>query len=657
VRNQSPDCRRPLWTPANERLRETGMAHFLQACAAAGKITEATWAALYQWSIRDLDDFWHTASEYLNLKFKRNAKRAWSPGPSMRSSKWFDGSLLNFAENLMPTADSREVLVAFAEGCPRASWTGLQLWNDVARCAAALRKAGATPGDCIAGVLSNGPEAVIAMLATAAVGGIWSSCSPDFGARGVADRFIQVDPKIVFVTKAYQYGGKFVDCELMIKEALASIASAPIIVQVDHFNRSRDEFEQFLKTSELDGSSTTPLPIEFVGRCFNDPLYILFSSGTTGLPKCITHGVGGTLLQHKKELVLHSDVKPGDRLFYFTTCGWMMWNWMVSALSCGASIVTFDGNPAFPSTERLWNICRDEYVTHFGTSPKFLSTCMQSQVTPEQRRLRVILSTGSPLLHAHYQWVYDRFPDIHLASISGGTDIISCFMLGNPLLPVYSGEIQSPGLGMAIEAWDDQGIPVIDQKAELVCTKPFVSMPVCFWNDEGGERYRKAYFSYFTSRDVWRHGDFVEMTSRGGIIVYGRSDATLNPGGVRIGTAEIYRVVETLPFVMDSVAISQAYGDDTRVVLFVKPSPQVTWNQDYADQIKSRIRSELSPRHVPAVICPVGDIPYTRSGKKVEMAVTQVVNGQSVLNKEALANPESLVEYQAWGQSHGGRSK
>jgi acetoacetyl-CoA synthetase len=326
----------------------------------------------------------------------------------------------------------------------------------------------------------------------------------------------------------------------------------------------------------------------------------------------------------------------------------MMWNWMVSALACGASIVTFDGNPAAPSPARLWDICHSERVTHFGTSPKFIATSMQAEMKPRQGQLRAILSTGSPLLPAHFDWIYQQFGDIHLASISGGTDIVSCFMLGNPLLPVYSGEIQAAGLGMAIEAWDDHQRPVVGEKAELVCVKPFVSMPVCFWNDQDGERYRKAYFSHFADHDVWRHGDFIELTPHGGVIVYGRSDATLNPGGVRIGTAEIYRAIETLPFVMDSVAIGQIMGDDTRVVLFVKPSPAITWNQQLTDQVKARIRAELTPRHVPAVICPVADIPYTRSGKKVEIAVTQVIHGEPVPNKDALANPDSLKEYETW---------
>ncbi len=639
---------RPLWVPSEVRAKHSLMQSFLEHVGRTTARDVVDWPSLYRWSVDSYPEFWSTLADFVQIRFQRRPHNVFRSGATMRFSAWFDGAELNFAENVLPKPDDREVLVAIAEGSSTQRWTGLRLWNDVARCAAAMRLAGIQANDRVAGVLINGPEAIICMLATASLGGIWSSCSPDFGAKGIADRLIQIEPKLVFATDTYHYAGKQCKNLSQTMEALGGLAHPPRVIAVDHFRRGADEFSDFLTGSRLGHSADQPLPIEFVPRKFQDPQYILFSSGTTGLPKCIVHGVGGTLLQHKKELMLHSDIKPSDSLFYFTTCGWMMWNWMVSALACGARVVVFDGAPAFPNPSRLWDVCREEGVTHFGTSPKFISTCMQAQdLAPGKNMasLRTILSTGSPLLTPHFEWIYREFPDVHLASISGGTDIISCFMLGNPLLPVYSGEIQAPGLGMAIEAWDDSGKPVIGEKAELVCIKPFVSMPVYFWKDQDGERYRKAYFSNYPALDVWRHGDFVEMTRRGGVIVYGRSDATLNPGGVRIGTAELYRAVETLSYVADSLAIGQVVGDDTRVVLFVKLAADISWRTDMIAEIKGVIRSALTPRHVPAVILPVHDIPYTRSGKKVEIAVTQVIHGETVANRDSLVNPDALDEY------------
>ncbi len=639
-----------LWTPSKTRIDQSLMQVFLRHVAQNVDPKVSDWSSLYSWSTDSYADFWRELSFFVDIKFSRPPSSICAPSVTMRETRWFEGARLNFAENILPKPDSREVMVAIAEGVPVERWTGLRLWNDVAQCAAALRLLGVGENDRVAGVLINGPEAVICMLATASLGAIWSSCSPDFGARGIADRLQQIEPKVVFATDSYSYGGKIVKNLQQTIDALKDLADDPRVIAVDHFHRGRDDFAAFLASSKFPRNADQPQQIDFVPRGFQDPQYILFSSGTTGLPKCIVHGVGGTLLQHKKELMLHSDLRPNDTLFYFTTCGWMMWNWMVSALACGARIVVFDGAPGFPDVSRLWNICRDERVTHFGTSPKFISACMQakdlitgdSQGVPE---LRTVLSTGSPLLPAHFEWIYKKFPDVHLASISGGTDIISCFMLGNPLLPVYAGEIQAPGLGMAIEGWNDHAVPVVGEKAELVCVKPFVSMPVYFWKDLDGTRYKKAYFTAYDGRDVWRHGDFVEFTERGGVVVYGRSDATLNPGGVRIGTAELYRAVETLPFVTDSVAIGQQVDDDTRVVLFVKLAAGNAWNPELSNVIKKTIRESLTPRHVPAVILPVSDIPYTRSGKKVEIAVTQVIHGEDVPNQDALANPESLHEY------------
>lgn len=651
VINRIHDLSKPIWVPTTERIQKSLMGSFVQLMHDQGKISKAEWNDLYQWSISDVGDFWESLGSFVKIKFQQSSAKPFVSGRSMREARWFEGATLNFAENILPTSDGREVLVGFSEGSARKSWTGLELWNDVARCAESLRRQGVQADERVAGVLVNGPEAVICMLAAASLGAVWTSCSPDFGTSGIADRLSQVSPKIVFATSKYFYNGKLVTCGEQIAEAVAKITPLPKIVMVDHLNRGQDAFSEFLGDSKLLAQSGEPLPLTFQARKFQDPLYILFSSGTTGLPKCITHGVGGTLLQHKKELMLHSDAQPTDTILYFTTCGWMMWNWMVSALGCGAKVIAFDGAPTFPSASRLWDLCQEESVTHFGTSPKFISACMQDPSLVVNRlgdksKLRVILSTGAPLLPAHYEWVYQKFEDVHLASISGGTDIISCFMLGNPLLPVYAGEIQSPGLGMAIEGWDDTQKAVVNQKSELVCVKPFVSMPVCFWNDATGDRYQKAYFDHYQGLDVWRHGDFVEVTSRGGVIVYGRSDATLNPGGVRIGTAEIYRAVETVPFVADSLAIGQIIAEDTRVLLFVKLAAGKVWAPEMVQQIKAKIRSELTARHVPTLIIPVKDIPYTRSGKKVEIAVTQIIHRETVPNRAAVVNPECLSEYE-----------
>lgn len=641
---------KPLWEPRGRRRQTPAMQNFLERVYSDGHINHKHWDDLYKWSIHETNDFWRLLSEFVGIKWRRTPTRAFEPGDTMRSSRWFSDGTLNFAENLLPPPDGRVVLISIAEGVPITEWTGLKLWNDVARCAAALELAGVQPGDRVAGVLINGPEAIICMLATAAIGAIWSSCSPDFGVQGIKDRLSQVNPKVVFSTSSYNYAGKRVQNLAQTEEAVAGMSPKPRLVAVDHFNRGQDDFSKFCHSMTPSGQD--PLVIRFAERKFSDPQYIMFSSGTTGLPKCIVHGVGGTLLQHKKELFLHSDLGPGDRLMFFTTCGWMMWNWMVSGLAVGASLVTFDGSPVHPNPAVLWDVCRLQHVTHFGTSPKFISVCLGApafdpNVNGELEDLRTILSTGSPLLTAHYDWVYQNFPDVHLASISGGTDIIGCFMLGNPILPVYSGEIQSPGLGMAIESWDENEKPVQNKKGELVCVKPFVSMPVGFLNDSNGERYRKAYFDHYGSKDVWRHGDFIEFTDHGGIVVYGRSDATLNPGGVRIGTSEIYRAVESLPFVVDSLAIGQDYGDDSRVVLFVRLSAGMTWSSELEQRLRSHVRAELTPRHVPAVILPVKDIPYTRSGKKVELAVSKIIRGEEVSNKDALSNPECLLEYEA----------
>lgn len=641
-----------LWTPSPQRVHQTLMNSFQNFVTSRIKREFISYQDFHAWTVQDLDLFWELLSEFVGIQWQQVPTKAFTPGPSIRSATWFPEARLNFAANLLPAPSDDIVLVCHAEGLDRREFTARQLWNAVARCAEALKKLGVVPDDRVAGVLSNGPEAIIAMLATASLGAVWASCSPDFGSTGVFDRLSQIAPKVVFVTKRYIYNGKenavgsnlFPVLERLSPQAKIIVSDPLAKKQVGEF----DEFAAFYDSVSVSGKTESqPLSIDFAPRKFSDAQFILFSSGTTGLPKCIVHGVGGTLLQHKKELMLHSDIRKGDRLMFFTTCGWMMWNWMVSALGCGARVVTFDGSPTHPTPERLWDLARKEQLTHFGTSPKFIGTCMTSEYGEPTANgllphLRCILSTGSPLLPAHFEWIYKFLPDVHLASISGGTDIISCFMLGNPTLPVHSSEIQCAGLGMAIEAWEDESRPVRGRKAELVCVKPFVSMPVGFWNDANGEKYRNAYFNHYKNRDVWRHGDFVEITERGGVIVYGRSDATLNPGGVRIGTAELYRAVETIPYIADSIAVGQNWQDDVRIVLFVKLRAGEDLSEERAKEIKTKIRKELTPRHIPALVLQVADIPYTRSGKKVEIAATQAIHGQEIPNKSALMNPESL---------------
>ena len=648
---ESPVSTKPLWTPSPSRAQHTLMQSFMTFVSERTARSFVSYQDFHAWSIHDLDLFWGLLSEFVGIAWITPPTRSFVSGDTLRSSAWFKDGTLNFAANLLPKPSDDVVLVCHQEGLARRSFTATELWNAVARVAAHLKTLGVGPNDRVAGVLSNGPEAIIAMLGVASIGAVWSSCSPDFGQTGVFDRLSQIEPKVVFVTKQYQYNGKQVDAGTQIFPALERLKPSPKLILSSPLIPNEDEFAKLFYEGATP-SNNVHLPIEFAPRSFHDPQYIMFSSGTTGLPKCIVHGVGGTLLQHKKELMLHSDVKPGDRMMFFTTCGWMMWNWMVSALGCGATVVTFDGSPTYPTHDHLWDLARDERLTHFGTSPKFIGACMtQEDGRPTKHGplpdLRCILSTGSPLLPAHFEWIYQHLPSVHLASISGGTDIISCFMLGNPMLPVYVSEIQCAGLGMSIEAWDERGRPVRGKKGELVCTKPFVSMPVGFWNDPDGEKYRKAYFSYYDAKQVWRHGDFIEVTAHGGIIVYGRSDATLNPGGVRIGTAELYRAVESVPYIADSIAVGQNWQGDVRILLFVKLRAGEVWNEERAKAIKTKIREELTPRHVPALVMMVADIPYTRSGKKVEMAATQTVHGEVVPNTTALMNPESLEYFSA----------
>ncbi|MBW7905557.1 MAG: acetoacetate--CoA ligase [Phycisphaerae bacterium] len=608
----------------------------------------------------------------------------------MLGTRWFEGMRLNYARHLLRFDDDEPAIIAETETRQQRALSHRELRAHVARCAAAMRADGVKAGDRVAAYMPNIPETIVAMLATASIGAIWSSCSPDFGAQAVVDRFGQIEPKVLFATDGYTYGGKVFSLEQRHAEIIERIPSIERLVLVPFVNAELLDADQrmaadqtpptrpavgFSANAELELGSVklvrdgrtvreyrpdlwghylrvgkAPPPLAFEEVLFDHPLFIMYSSGTTGVPKCIVHGHGGTLLQHMKELMLHTDLRGGERIFYFTTCGWMMWNWLVSGLGCGAALVLYEGNPAYPDAHRLWELAERTKLHVFGTSPKFLGACQKAGIHPgrdhDLSALRCVCSTGSPLSEELFAWVYREVKgDLQLSSISGGTDIISCFMLGNPLLPVHAGEIQCRGLGMDVRAWDDDGREVINQKGELVCTSPFPSQPVCFWNDPGQSKYRGAYFDHFPG--VWRHGDYIEITDTGGVIVYGRSDATLNPGGVRIGTAEIYRCVEALPEVLDSLACGREADDDVEICLFVVLRPGLTLDAALKQRIREAIAAGASKRHVPRHIAQVSGIPVTISGKKVELAVQKILHGEAVTNRDALANPEVLDEFRS----------
>jgi acetoacetyl-CoA synthetase len=636
----------PIWTPSAPAVAAANLTRFMDVVRARGA-PGGGFAPLWEWSVAEPDAFWNALFEFTGVIADRGAGPALSDGHLMPGARWFEGTRLNFAENLLRRRGPAPAIIASDERGARRVISWDELAAETARIADGLRKVGVVAGDRVAGFMPNVPEAVIAMLATASIGATWSSCSPDFGVQGVLDRFGQIAPKVLFTADGYFYGGKTLDSLARIAGILDQLPSVTVVVVVP--NVAPRPALAGLRNATLFAEFGEPgATLAFERLPFAHPLYILYSSGTTGTPKCIVHGAGGTLLQHLKEHQLHCDLKPGDRLFFFTTCGWMMWNWLASALASAVSLVLYDGSPFHPDEGTLWRMAAAEDVAVFGTSPKYLAALEKSGYRPRERcslaTLRTVLSTGSPLAHEQFDFVRDAVgTDVQLASISGGTDIVSCFALGNPLLPVYRGELQCRGLGMNVQVFDDDGRPVQGQQGELVCTAPFPSMPVGFWNDPDGSKYRAAYFERFPN--VWCHGDYAILTPRGGLVILGRSDAVLNPGGVRIGTAEIYRQVEKLGEVLESLAVGQDWDNDVRVVLFVRLRPGLRLDDALEKKIRDVIRANTTPRHVPARIVAVPDIPRTISGKIVELAVRNVIHGRPVKNTDALANPEALEHF------------
>jgi len=634
----------PLWSPTDAERSASALDHFRRI------VGQPDYASLHRWSVEHRDAFWAALWDFADVVGERGRRIAENPD-RMPGTRWFPDAQLNFAENLLQCRDQRDALIYRDETGARLSISYAELARRVASVAAHLADTGIVAGDRVAAIVPNRIETVVAMLATTALGGIWSSCSPDFGSAAIIDRFGQIEPKVLIGSEGYSHGGKWFDCcarLVEVAERLPTVART-IVIRTAAVPTSRAELPDACPFEDL---LDHPAPRHgFVRLPFSAPLYILFSSGTTGAPKCIVHSVGGTLLQHRKEQLLHGDVRPGERLLFHTTCGWMMWNWLISALAGSVTVCLYDGSPFFPDPGVLLRYIDEEAVNHFGISPGFLSALAkehyQPRVSHRLSSIRSILSTGSPLPAASFEWAYNNIARVRVSSITGGTDIIGCFALGNPTLPVYAGEIQSPGLGMAVAFYSDDGKPLPIGRGELVCTRSFPSMPIGFWNDTSGARYRAAYFDRFPG--AWHHGDYGEFTEHGGVIIHGRSDAVLNRGGVRIGTAEIYRQVETIDAVLECIAVGRERSSDLEVVLFVRLKPGVEFSPALEQRIKQTIRAGTSPRHVPDLILAVPDIPRTRSGKLVELAVRDVINGREVKNVGALANPEALDHFRDLG--------
>lgn len=648
-----------LWKPDQTRINNSNISRFLSYISHEFGLEFNNYEELHQWSVESKELFWSSLVKFSSLKGHFDFTNIFQQEEQFEQCKWFPSSTLNFAENLLSKCNDDIAIIERAEDGRRKEISYKKLNSAVERIAGAMRELGVKKGDTVAGFLPNCSEAIIAMLATTSIGAIWSSCSPDFGLNGVIDRLGQISPKILFATNGYNYAGKRISSTERVSDIVGSLKSLEKLVIIEYLeDEPLPDFSATVTWDKFKPSATYPLQFEQVS--FSDPLYVMYSSGTTGIPKCIVHGVGGTLLQHVKELALHTDLKEDDNLFYYTTCGWMMWNWLVSGLSQGATLVLFDGSPFYPSPNILFDIADEENISIFGVSAKYFSACEKASLRPEKSHklssLKSILSTGSPLSHESFDYIYQQIkPDICVSSISGGTDIISCFALGMSTLPVYRGELQCAGLGIDLAFYDEHGESLKHGKGELVCLTPFPSMPIGFWNDADNSKYKKAYFESFDAsgsyKRIWAHGDYGEFVNhydsnkqliQRGVIIHGRSDAVLNPGGVRIGTAEIYRQVEKVESVLESIAIGQQWQDDVRVILFVKLNNNITLTDDLITEIKTVIRTNSTPRHVPAKIIQVSEIPRTISGKIVELAVRNVVHGLEVKNKDALANPEAL---------------
>jgi len=638
-----------LWTPSEERIKNTNLYRFMHVINERYNQNFSEYEHLYQWSVENIPDFWASMWEFANIKFSTPYDQVVDDVGKMPGAKWFSGARLNFAENLLRYRDDHTALIFKGEDRVNKRITYAELYDEVASVARSLKQAGVLAGDRVVGFMPNMPETVIAMLAATSMGATWSSCSPDFGIKGVLDRFGQIKPKVLFTADGYFFKGKRLDSIERISSILKELPSVEKVVVVPYTDQNPDI--DAISHAVLYNDFKSPesgLAIEFEQLPFDHPLYIMYSSGTTGLPKCMVQSAGGILVHHLKELMLHTDLKREDTIFYFTTCGWMMWNWLASALAVGATLVLYDGNPFHPNPEALWKMAQDEKITIFGTSAGYIAALQNTGAKPGKSHdlssLKSLLSTGSPLSKEGFEYIYqDVKADLQLASISGGTDLNGCFALGNPMGPVYAGELQCRGLAMKVEAFDENGKPIINRQGELVCSAPFPSMPIYFWNDPDNKKYLDAYFDVYPN--IWRHGDFIEINERGGVVIYGRSDATLNPGGVRIGTAEIYRQVDQLEEIEDSIVVGQNWKKDVRIILFVKMAQGYELTKDLKNKIKNTIRTNASPRHLPAKILAVPDIPYTHNMKKVELAVKKTIHNQPVLNKDALRNPEALDDF------------
>ena len=629
-----------VWTPSQDQILNSNLKRFENFVSRKIGKEFKSYQELHEFSI-STPEFWRLLIEYCEVI--GDWQGPVYEGENIITAKWFPKSKLNFAENILKNRSQDTALVFRCENRIFENVTFIELYDQVSKVAQHLRALGVKKGDRVAGFLPNFIGSIVAMLATVSVGAIWSSCSPDFGEQGVIDRFGQIEPKVLFCVDGYFYNGRSHNCLRKIKSFSAKLPTVKQVVMFDYASLDKISIKNSISYNEI-LDNYNPKKIEFKRVDFDHPLYIMYSSGTTGVPKCIVHGHGGTLLQHLKEHQLHTNISSGDRVFYFTTCSWMMWNWLVSALATQATIMLYDGSPSYPDDTVLWRFANDEQFTHFGTSAKYIETLMKNNVKPRTnfklKNLKTICSTGSPLSPESYDFIYKNIGPVHLASISGGTDIVSCFVLGIPTLPVRRGEIQGPGLGMAVEIWNDTGKVKRGRRGELVCTKPFPSRPVKFWNDADRKKYYLAYFDRF--KDVWAHGDFAEQTLDSGYIIHGRSDATLNPGGVRIGTAEIYRQVDRVDEVLESIVIGQTWENDIRIILFVKLKKGINLQETLVNTIKETIKYNCTVRHVPSKILQVNDIPRTKSGKIVEIPVRDIVDGKEVKNKEALANPEAL---------------